>query len=276
MRKLSAEHKDRGEWLCDPDGSVFVLHSEQPDFVVRAIGKLHYEYGKQGRRILFRGQSQLYGGSLKPSLWRNLTGAELVTEAKAQLGQYLTDFWEPKFRSKHVDDGPAVEALLQHYGLKTSWLDVVDTLWPALWFASHRLSPLQKRAPGQSYEPSDSPYCYLLCLKTGVQQSPPVRGSGLVQDEDCELVDLRIAASSLFLRPHCQHGQLIRSANGDAVDYWHLVEGIIRLPTPTVLKWLGDSELVSERFLFPAEDFGLNDLKRYAKLPPENLGNGFA
>ncbi|GAA0468199.1 hypothetical protein Ade02nite_79030 [Paractinoplanes deccanensis] len=34
----------------------------------------------------------------------------------------------------------AAEPLLQHYGIRTRWLDLVGNIWSALWFACHHFT----------------------------------------------------------------------------------------------------------------------------------------
>ena len=87
--------------------------------------------------------------------------------------------------------------------------------------------------------------------------------------ENAEMLDLRYAIPSLFLRPHAQHGVLLRSFkylpdggmryNSDMSD---LVQGIIRFNLLDGLEWLGNGSSldVSSVFPPPAFDSGYGDL----------------
>lgn len=83
---------------------------------------------------------------------------------------------------------PSLSALLQHYGVKTTWLDVVDDLRIASWFAMHKIS-------GGRAEPrtQGSGWIYLLSSKS---------------DTGClEVLDLRMAHHGLILRTCSKDGQ---------------------------------------------------------------------
>jgi hypothetical protein len=44
------------------------------------------------------------------------------------------------------------EPLLQHYGLATTWIDLVDNIWVALWFACHKAHISGKRSQYLHFE----------------------------------------------------------------------------------------------------------------------------
>jgi FRG domain len=100
------------------------------------------------------------------------------------------------------------EPLLQHYGLATTWIDLVDNIWVALWFACHKAHASGKRSqylhfetrlPGQT--PDDFAYILLIAV-----DSEPGGAPGLLKGKSTELVDLRVTCPSIFLRPHAQPG----------------------------------------------------------------------
>ena len=138
----------------------------------------------------------------------------------------------------------AHEPLLQHYGIKTTWIDIVDNIWVALWF-----SVFESFSAGENNEfvhldmrkPSvDSPFGYLLLLVVSENRRlTPVRG--MVKGTNTEVVDLRVAAPSVFLRPHAQHGLLLRvkgTNTGRELDYFSAVRGIIRYDLEDAIDWL--------------------------------------
>jgi hypothetical protein len=72
--------------------------------------------------------------------------------------------------------------------------------------------------------------------------------------ENTELVDLRMAVPSVFLRPHAQHGLLFRckgAANERPNDYSKQIRGIVRVSLKDALDWLGEGKIVGTHSLFP-------------------------
>jgi len=79
-----------------------------------------------------------------------------------------------------------------------------------------------------------------------------------------ELLNLRQAIPSQFIRPHVQHGWLIRRKKED--DYVHdlkdMIQGVIKIPLSIALSWIGESKAfeVSSIFPPPCFDTGWRDL----------------
>jgi hypothetical protein len=205
--------------------------------------------------IYFRGQSKLYP-TLSPSLFRGLRRQQAQADAITELhglikrtvssGGIFTSF-DPVF----------YEPLLQHYGLKTTWIDLVDNIWVALWFACNNalvgtMTPkylhFELRDPYKESKPS---YVYILMIGTDKKQTSI---PGFFRESRTELVDLRVGCPSIFVRPHAQHGVLFRQ-RGDAVrrppDYKSALRGIIRADLQEALNWLGDGVLLNTHALMP-------------------------
>lgn len=71
-------------------------------------------------------------------------------------------------------------------------------------------------------------------------------------------IDLRSALPSTFLRPHAQHGWIIRKNTHRPDDNYDLAKNvicIIRIRTDLVADWLGDGKLLSVENLFPSPAF---------------------
>ena len=131
------------------------------------------------------------------------------------------------------------EPLLQHYGLTTRWLDITDSLPYAMLFGLmdyselHRPSPPRPsgrfRSPLQSDEPRSAVmrnvavlpvdragYSYLYAIMPGrvdwatSAEFDRLGLRGLWAYEKAHLIDMRVAAPSIFLRPHAQHGLLVK------------------------------------------------------------------
>jgi len=155
---------------------------------------------------------------------------------------------------------PVVEPLLQHYGIRTSWIDLVDNIWVALWFACHNAYGIGKlgeyvhfeRRRSRKEEPAQR-FAYIILVATDfadVDLTIP----GYWRGRTTELVDLRVAAPSIFVRPHAQHGLLFRN-RGDSEkrvpDYSSSLVGVIRVALDDAIEWLGDGSLFNVHSLFP-------------------------
>lgn len=273
---MSKDHRDVCDYTTDPDGEIDLLHLDRPADLIRAIGKLHFLCAERSQRVVFRGQTTLHGGHLMPSLFRGNGSTSLVEHSRRSeiLREYLDSAWDPKFRIKYVPEQSSLEPLLQHYGLRSRWIDVVDTVWPALWFATHESN--SKEDPNNStdrFVESKNEHCYIICISFTSKSTSISKDRGVRTFEDCEFIDLRTSVNSIFIRPHCQHGCLIRSLNGN--DCWELVQDVIRLPTQSALEWLGQGRMSRESFIFPENDSGLEILTKHVRKPPNTLGNGF-
>jgi hypothetical protein len=139
-----------------PYGQVPVLEIRSLPVLVKAVGYLKYLFSGQ---VFLRGQSRLYGKSILPTLYRGTrAGTRSKADARIQTLIRQSAEWKCEHKDHHrtkctekvarstarlVSGGVpryAVEPLLQHYGIRTRWLDVVDNLWVALWFACHNFS----------------------------------------------------------------------------------------------------------------------------------------
>lgn len=244
------------EVLSDPSGSN-VYHVTTPHALTQAAGYLKFVRGPSKQAVFFRGQRKLYG-RLSPSLYRGLsTQKGQGTRSKAIRAACL----DIASKNSIFDQIPpeAHEPLLQHYGLNTSWIDLVDNVWVALWFACHRA--LTTGAAGQFLhferrnpaDETEAPWAYILLIAGDAVVSEPYV-PGLWRGSWTEVVDLRIAAPSLFLRPHAQHGVLFRMRANSIMrplDYSQQVVDIIRIDLRHALAWLGEGAMLSTHALFP-------------------------
>jgi hypothetical protein len=152
----------------------------------------------------------------------------------------------------------AQEPLLQHYGFKTSWIDLVDNIWVALWFACHRAHAAGQLQQYQHFEQrdpytDDNPLAYVLLISTDNKHSHPYV-PGLCRGDTTEMIHLRVAAPSIFLRPHAQHGVLFRMRGvvpRRPIDYASEIAGIVRIDLRAALSWLGAGKLTGTHTLFP-------------------------
>jgi hypothetical protein len=152
------------------------------------------------------------------------------------------------------------EPILQHYGIGTRWIDLVDNLWVALWFGVHTwhtkiFEREYKNVIPRNTGPNEYMYLLLVC-SDGIHEDKNV--PGVYKGDNTYTVDLRKAAPSIFLRPHAQHALLMRSKHLEAVEHTDLtnyVVGIAKLGVEDCIKWIGVNGLTSARNLFPPVNF---------------------
>ena len=249
----------QGAHTCHDDTSgITVLHVSSSHALVQAAGYLKYVLAKDSAKNLFyRGQTRVYEG-LPPSLFRGLqsqAGRDKYVRALKDLirhvrssGGLLTAFPEEM-----------TEPLLQHYGIRTSWIDLVDNVWIALWFACYRARAadktgkylhFEKRIPRR--EKDHERFAYIVLIETDMVDHSGI--PGLWRGPDTELADLRGGVPSVFVRPHAQHGVLFRlrgGLEGRKMDYSSAVAGVIRVDLSDAIEWLGQGRLLDVHALFP-------------------------
>lgn len=249
------------------------------------------EYGE----VLYRGETKLHSG-LIPSLFRKCTGTTRWDQVSPLVNKILQSE-EIKFAmNAGVDHKMArhkVEGMLQHYGIQTRFIDLVDNHWVALWMGLHkccetkkiqhyyhyekRRIPIVELATGASVNVEDL-YQYILMLALPKSNNAPIDGIELT--DEFVKVDLRQALPSVFLRPHSQHGLVARkkvnpSKYAKDYDMASQVIGILRIRIDYVDQWLGNGQLLSQDNLFPnaMNDYGYDLL---LQLPDDFIPKNFA
>jgi len=86
---------------------------------------------------------------------------------------------------------------------------------------------------------------------------------GIGESKEYITVDLRQALPSVFLRPHAQHGLIVRKkvttpCTPESYDMASSVVGIIQIRIDRVKEWIGTGALLTQDNLFPAPayDYG--------------------
>ena len=249
------------------------------------------EYGE----VLYRGETTLHNG-LIPSLFRGCRGTTKWDQIFTLVNKILRSD-EIRFAMNAGVDlklgRHKVEGMLQHYGIQTRFIDLVDNHWVALWMGLHkccetkkiehyyhyerRTVPLLELATGVPIEEEDL-YQYILMLALPKSDSSTI--DGIEQTDEFLKVDLRQALPSVFLRPHSQHGVVARkkvnpSKYANDYDMASQVIGIIRLRIDHVNQWLGEGQLLSQANLFPSpmNDYGYDLL---LQLPTDFIPRNFA
>lgn len=235
-----------------------VLHVDNMHALTQAVGYLKFTAAPY-ERIFLRGQSKLHA-SLSPSLYRGISTAAGQTKRHGRLNRAIEIFR----KSCPIFDGfpeYAHEPLLQHYGVKTTWLDIVDNIWIALWFSVYEVFVEGRHSEFIHFDvrqpKDDNLFGYLLLVAAAEDRKSPAM-KGLMRGRESEVIDLRIASPSIFLRPHSQHGLLFRLRGTDAgreMDYSQAVRGVIRYNLKDCIDWLGAGNTVGVRGLFPPPYF---------------------
>ncbi len=237
---------------------------------------LNTEYGD----VYYRGETELHD-TLLPSIARKAGRENYERELNRILSKTLSDVkfaktaklqgFKGKYNSRFV-----TEAMLQHYGYSTHFVDVVDNHWVALWFGLNQFKRIKNLSEYYLYEqrvvnPIDlinadkeadaesEIYQYMILVAVDNNVAPVERG--IYMGNDVIAIDLRSSLPSVFLRPHAQHGLVIRRNThqpGESFDLASNVIAIIRLRIDRVAAWIGEGNLLSNQNLFPspAYDYG--------------------
>lgn len=229
--------------------AVNVYKIETVHDLTQFIGFGKYKNSHVGN-VYFRGQTSLYSGTMIPSLYRGRTVFEKVTQTYNR--RIKSVIREKKTFSQY--DRSVFEPLIQHYGVKTTYIDLVDNIWVALWFALHQASAVSINSHEYVYyHESTEEYAYIILMVSDAREE--TKRFGVYSGENTTLVDLRKATPSYFLRPHAQHAYMIRKNEECPTDYSDLIVGIARIPTSIGLRWLGANEFLTLSSLFPAAYF---------------------
>lgn len=213
--------------------------------------------------VYMRGQPFLYEGKMIPSLYRkqkNYSSTALRFQRRLKVA-----INEVEILSGY--DKRIVETMLQHYGVKTTSIDLVDNVWVALWFGLNCADSVF--AGGREnlyYSTSKEKYAYIILMASDARCSV---GKGIYEGDDTLLVDLRKAVPSYFVRTHAQHALMLKKKvhsiehiSEKEADMSDLIVGIAKIPVETGIEWIGNNKLLSVGSLFPSAffDYGYRKL----------------
>lgn len=206
------------------------LYAEDPAIIARFISEIkQLAYKKLKAKVYLRGQAKDYT-LVVPSLFRSAADAS----TRCRLLQAHDDFCNrlPKLHRLGRFQRPKLAALLQHYWIKTPWLDLVDNLFVAAWFGTH--IPDETNS---GWQLSQQQFGWIYVVATG-----DLNGSKL------DVCDLREEHHPLSVRLHTQHA--ISACMPDrGHDFSNYVAARIRFPVNT--SWTSAGGLLSSSFLFP-------------------------
>ena len=199
--------------------------------------------------VLIRGQTRDYARML-PSIFRGEKRRfRILLEAQAELSDGIKHLKPTIFQNEPLED------LFQHYGIKSTGIDVVDNIFIALWFAlmEHKCLDANKRL--YTFARSKEEFGWIYFLKVGrINRDETVDNSF----PDPFVSDLRRQHSSLSLRLHCQHAYMINSSNQDLIEnlddlsYDKCIVATVRIPNSD--NFLPQGDLFSINHLFPGPD----------------------
>ena len=228
-----------------------------PVYTISSINDLNQfiGYGKyincKSYNVYLRGQTSLYDGAMIPSLYRHECSKDLTTSKfYERINKILQDN-----KSFVKFPKPIFEATVQHYGIKTPQIDIVDNVWIALWFALNEFKGKIINTTEHLYvSKTTQKYGYIFLIASdALEHSDTIRG--LYKGSQTQLIDLRKALPSYYLRPHAQHAYMLRKNEFAPEDYSELIIGIAKIPVCEAQRWIGDTELLSVKSLFPSAYF---------------------
>ena len=228
--------------------------------------------------VYYRGECHLHE-TLIPSLYRKIKNISKAGKRLNELVELIktdsslsNEFKLKNSRNSLKEDKARIEGALQHYGIPTGFVDIVDNHWIALWMGLYKSRRIKKIKEYNYYEKREIPlvdiangcpcvedelFQYIILIAVPTFEMDNHDGVG-ISDEIIE-VDLRKALSSVFLRPHAQHGLVVKKVNHlgtlEGFDMATEVIGILRIRIDKVALWLGSGELLSQNNLFPAPAF---------------------
>lgn len=198
------------------------------------------------KRVLLRGCCQNHPTSL-PSLFRE--DDHYCEDPVERWSAYKWALRKLRLLEGLRWDRDNLGAVLQHYGIKTPWLDVVQNLHTAVWFATHELE-------------ADAPSRRTVRRSTETDGWISLYVDGHTSPQRLCVIDLRDAHSSRHVRPHAQQGLSLamqcdpktgdRRCPPDActVDFNKHRVARVQFPAQSE-RWMLSGHMFSPQFLFP-------------------------
>lgn len=248
------------EYVSTPSGDIPVYGVSSFHSLTQLIGFGKY-MNKDQCNVYLRGQISLYDGYMSPSALRpkKIPGTndfERINYEK-RISYYKGYMHESLEQTKSFSkwNSNTIEPLLQHYGVRTNWIDIVDNVWVALWFSLHntRSTIVDAREYIHISESAPDQYGYIFLMGCDAVKEAENQPGVYVGDTTI-VVDLRKAVPSFFLRPHAQHGLMLRKRSTNSADYADYTDKIIaiaKISAADGLKWIGQTGLLSVQSLFP-------------------------
>ena len=224
--------------------------------------------------VYYRGECKLHD-QLLPSLFRKCRKTIKAKHIRSLINRIMKDQSMRKsikingdINSKAVDSAK-IEGMLQHYGIKTRFIDLVDNHWVSLWMGNYRNCETKRIAKYYHYYKREIQFLdfinnnetlFQYILLVAIPNADMEEVDGVKISDNFIEVDLRKALPSVFLRPHAQHGIVVRKKMpeekcADDYDLASQVIGILRIRIDMASLWLGNGELLSQANLFPPPSY---------------------
>lgn len=224
-KKLIEKYPEWNQIIIDNLSEIPIIEFPNPQLLAGFAGYLKFQLKKKGN-VFYRGEKTFHDTTI-PSLFR-FDGTANIDDRRIQLRKNAYDklvaSTPPLFRSYRFKR-ENIAPLLQHYGIKTDWLDLVDNIFVALWFANYN---------------SKDKYSY---IKFFIDQSGESR---------LKVYDLRENHSSLSLRLHCQHGisvtKDIKVWNSTNMDFSEYLVAIAKISNN---KFQLTGNIFSKEYMYP-------------------------
>jgi hypothetical protein len=255
------------------DRTTETFKIETPHALCQLAGYVKYRLSPEGP-VFFRGQTKHYN-EMRPSLFRNVLTTGTCSARLKQSRDFLkTEICKKSFLRRTPPK--SFEPILQQYGLSTPWIDLVDNIWSALWFSTHRAN-ISGNGKYIYFESNNDKNCYIYMIQPGAYKKKIINGIHATKN-GMLVADLRVAAPSNYLRPHSQHGILAMRQdlrNGTGPDYKDCVALVMEIKTQNAAKWLGTSPLAQGKFMFPHPQYdpGYQLFLDRQISPPTVMGN---
>ncbi|MFX0123762.1 MAG: FRG domain-containing protein [Candidatus Hodarchaeota archaeon] len=206
-------------------GNILIVEAESYTSLIRVVGGLKSHFSDRNIKVLLRGQKSHYKFLQWPKLfrWNELLkyiddlsdpwsvelpeGVEPPSDYPKRIyyvnnwleSVYLQDYIRKTrdLKKGEITNLLAWEPVMQHYGYKTRWLDLVDNVPIAVWFASDK---------------DDSKQSYGYIFVYGVRVDRKI-ARGVWEGIYHRLIDLREATGPRALRPHMQHAFSLLDVN---------------------------------------------------------------
>lgn len=255
----------------------FSCHHQVPVYDVLTFHALNQILGlvkfnnRQFGNVYYRGECRLHD-SLIPSLMRRGNNPNTLSKMLMDvINKVLNDNHLPNTlnlttnNAKHI-----VEGTLQHYGIPTRNIDLVDNHWIALWMGLFKCEkyksllsyyhyvkreiPLVDNLEGKDLSSEDM-YQYILLV--AIPYGHSANQDGVWHSKEFVEIDLRQALPSFFIRPHAQHGIVVKRKvekciNSSDYDLAAQVCAIFRMRIDRVSKWIGTGDMLTQDNLFPS------------------------
>ena len=273
----------------DAQTGLQMAHVKTLPALFQAIGYAKYK-NRDKCRIVYRGQTELYPKTDKkgnflflPTALRKISRQTTIEQVRARIKKEIEAFQNLDAAGKNPGNYSAevIEAVLQQYGMPSTWIDAVDNIWIALWFACYQAKStfrvevnetpdampsgknqneakrtrnfihMVRRSP-RAEKPSQR-FAFILLLegeelaskddsKKEKEENNSPSENNKDENNKVEMIDLRKELASHYIRPHAQHGLLVRTQNSENMA--SLIKGIIRIDLEDALEWLGEGRIL--------------------------------